>query len=143
RPLPGGNLQAAAPPRPRTDMQETPHSRSATFENFEYHAPGNSPQALRRALANPLLYSVRKDPATADQDDWHSALALVTRDRLVERWMDTTRRQYDQQVKRVYYLSMEFLVGRALSNSLMATGLYDEVAAALQAMGLDLAQTRG
>src|SRR5690606_11380585 len=121
-------------------MQEAPNPPA--FENFEYDAPGNSPQELRRALANRLLYSVGKDPATADSDDWYSALALVTRDRLVERWMDTTRRQYEQHVKRVYYLSMEFLVGRALTNSLMATGLYDEVATALKAMGLDIEETR-
>lgn len=121
-------------------QEEAPRSR--LFENFEYDAPGNSPQELRRALANRLLYSVGKDPATADQDDWYTSLALVTRDRLVERWMETTRRQYEQQVKRVYYLSMEFLVGRALTNGLMAVGLYDEMAAALRAMGLDIDETR-
>src|SRR5690606_37355793 len=136
-----GHRRRRAFPASRTDMQEEA-PRSRLFENFEYDAPGNSPQELRRALANRLLYSVGKDPATADQDDWYTSLALVTRDRLVERWMDTTRRQYEQQVKRVYYLSMEFLVGRALTNGLMAVGLYDEMAAALRAMGLDIDETR-
>ena len=42
--------------------------------------------------------------------------------------MKTTRKQYEQKTKRVYYLSMEFLIGRTLTNALMALGLYDEFA---------------
>ena len=110
--------------------------------NFEYEPVRSDPESLRRAVATRLLYSVGKDPVTARPQDWYTALAQVTRDRLVERWMETTRAQYRQGVKRVYYLSMEFLVGRALTNSLMATGQYDQFADALRDMGIDVDETR-
>ncbi|MBA3478527.1 MAG: glycogen/starch/alpha-glucan phosphorylase [Lautropia sp.] len=112
-------------------------------ENFRLDPVNqNDPESLRHAVANRLLYSVGKDPATATQADWYTALAQVARDRLVERWMQTTRKQYEQKTKRVYYLSMEFLIGRTLSNALMSIGLYDELAETLRASGLDLDETR-
>jgi glycogen phosphorylase len=115
----------------------------ATLKNFHYDPPQSDPESLRRSVANRLLYTIGKDPVVAHDADWCVALSQVVRDRLVERWMDTTRRQYAQNVKRVYYLSMEFLVGRALTNSLMAINLYDEFAAALKDMGIDITETLG
>ncbi len=109
---------------------------------FPVDAPRNEPDALRHSIANNLLYAVGKDPATAQRQDWYQSLARSVRDRLVERWMDTTRRQYAQSCKRVYYLSMEFLVGRTLSNGLHALGLYDRFGEALQELGLDLEELR-
>ena len=101
-------------------------------ENFRFDPVNqNDPESLRHYVANRLLYSVGKDPATATQADWYTALAQVARDRLVERWMETTRKQYEQKTKRVYYLSMEFLIGRTLTNALMSIGLYDDLAKTL------------
>ncbi len=112
-------------------------------ENFRLDPVNrDDPDSLRHAVANRLLYSIGKDPATATQADWYAALAQVARDRMVERWMETTRKQYEQKSKRVYYLSMEFLVGRALTNALMSTGLYDELAQTLLESGLDIDETR-
>ena len=99
---------------------------------------GRSAEAFRRAVANHLTFTIGKDAASASKRDWLYALSVTVRDRLVERWMDTTRRQYRQNVKRVYYLSMEFLPGRALTNALIAMGLYDECHSALRDLGLDL-----
>src|SRR5688572_29433253 len=79
-------------------------------------------ESLRQAVSRHLLYTVGKDTVAASKRDWLYALSAAVRDRLVERWMDTTRRQYTQNVKRVYYLSMEFLPGRMLSNALLAEG---------------------
>ena len=112
------------------------------LESFQYDHFGVDPDSLRRSVANRLFYTVGKDPITAHDQDWYTALATVARDRLVERWMDTTRRQYAQNVKRVYYLSMEFLIGRALTNSLMAIDLYEPFADALKEMGIDIEETR-
>ena len=78
----------------------------------------NDHEALRRYVANRLLYTIGKDPKTATKADWYAALARLARDKQIENWIETTRQQYGQKVKRVYYLSMEFLVGRALTNSL-------------------------
>jgi glycogen phosphorylase len=102
----------------------------------------NDPESLRHYVANRLLYSVGKDPATATQADWYTALAQVARDRLVERWMQTTREQYDQKTKRVYYLSMEFLIGRSLTNALMSIGLYGDLSKTLLESGIDVEETR-
>ncbi|HVL57147.1 MAG TPA: glycogen/starch/alpha-glucan phosphorylase [Burkholderiaceae bacterium] len=113
-------------------------SNRTSADAFHYDSARSDRESLQRAVANQLLYTVGKDPVVAQGPDWYHALAKVVRDRLVERWMETTRRQYGQRVKRVYYLSMEFLVGRALSNSLMALGLQDEFGAVLRDMGLDL-----
>jgi len=113
----------------------------AKLESFHYDPVQSDPESLRRSVANRLLYSVGKDPIVAHDADWYVALSQVVRDRLIERWMETTRAQYTQNVKRVYYLSMEFLVGRALTNSLMAINLYDDFKAALHEMGIDLEET--
>jgi len=95
-------------------------------------------QALRDAISRHLVYTVGKDAAAASKNDWLYALSRAVRDRLIEHWMDTTRRTYRQDAKRIYYLSMEFLPGRMLSNALIALGLHDECAEALRDMGLDL-----
>ena len=100
-------------------------------------AAGRDVELLRQSINKHLLYTVGKDSVAASKRDWLYALSATVRDRLVERWMDTTRRQYQQNVKRVYYLSMEFLPGRMLSNALIALGLHDECYNALRELGLD------
>ncbi|MFN0163066.1 MAG: glycogen/starch/alpha-glucan phosphorylase [Burkholderiales bacterium] len=99
---------------------------------------GHGIESLRKSIAHHLLYTVGKDSVAASRRDWIYALSAAVRDRLVERWMQTTRAQYSQNVKRVYYLSMEFLPGRSLSNALIALGLFDECHAAARELGLDL-----
>ena len=105
---------------------------------FDADSLGRDADSLRHSIASHLLYSVGKDSVVASPRDWLTALSAAVRDRLVERWMDTTRRQYKQNLKRIYYLSMEFLPGRALTNALIALGLHDECQEALRALGLDL-----
>ena len=112
-------------------------SEPASPPRFQYDPVRTDEGAIRRALANRLVYTIGKDPHVAGPIDWYTALAYVTRDALIERWMETTRRQYETRAKRVYYLSMEFLIGRALNNSLLALGRRDEFSHALAALGLD------
>jgi starch phosphorylase len=104
---------------------------------FEFDHLSNDTKSLKRAIANKLVYSVGKDPASAQPEDWLNATALTVRDRLVERWMETTRAQYAQDAKRVYYLSMEFLIGRTFTNALLALGVYEEVKSALSDLGVN------
>ncbi|MCP5141370.1 MAG: glycogen/starch/alpha-glucan phosphorylase [Chromatiales bacterium] len=66
----------------------------------------------------------------------YEALAMVVRDRLLERWKKTNSAYHNQDVKRVYYLSLEFLMGRALSNAMLNLGLTDEAEQALAGLGL-------
>src|SRR5256714_5415522 len=66
------------------------------------------------------------------------SLALTVRDRLIERWISTQQRYYKKDAKRVYYLSAEFLMGRALANNLINLGLYDTARDAMKMLNLDL-----
>ena len=109
-----------------------------TAARLEFDQLNSSVEALRRSISNRLMYGVGKDAVTARSQDWLHAAALAVRDRLVERWMVTTRRQYDQDAKRVYYLSMEFLIGRTFSNALLALGIYDTMKEALADVGVDM-----
>ena len=84
-----------------------------------------------------LLYSVGKDISHAVNRDWCNALALAVRDRMVEGWIDTTRQIYKNKQKRVYYLSMEFMIGRMLEDSLTNLGLIDDARALIRDQGLD------
>jgi len=106
--------------------------------DFPFDAPGRDLESLKRAMANKLMFTVGKDPQTARPDDWLHAAAYAVRDLLVERWMKTTRAQYAQDSKRVYYLSMEFLIGRTFGNAMVALGLRDRVQRALLDFGVDM-----
>ncbi|MDR3437752.1 glycogen/starch/alpha-glucan phosphorylase [Telmatospirillum sp.] len=98
----------------------------------------NDVAAIKQSLADHLLYSVGKDVQLATSRDWYLATAFALRDRLISAWMRTMRSYYDNDVKRVYYLSMEFLIGRALSNGLINLGLYDAFREATESLGYDL-----
>ncbi|MBN9511244.1 MAG: glycogen/starch/alpha-glucan phosphorylase [Alphaproteobacteria bacterium] len=97
---------------------------------------------LRRAVVAKLTYSVGKDPIVASPRDWFVAVALTVRDRIVERWFPSTRAIYAAGRKRVYYLSLEFLIGRLLLDSLNNLGLTEPMRAALGELGVDLEQLR-
>ena len=103
---------------------------------------GTDATSLKRSIANRLVYTIGKDYITAQTRDWFFTLAYTVRDRLIERWMETMRSYYHHDAKRVYYLSLEFLIGRSLSNSLLNLGFVDECRAALGDMDLDLEQLR-
>ncbi len=105
---------------------------------FKYKYLGMDTESLRKSMANRLEYTVGKDIVTATTRDWFNVVAYTIRDRMMERWMETMRTYYREDSKRVYYLSLEFLIGRTLMNSLMNLGIYDEVKQALEEIGLDL-----
>ncbi len=103
------------------------------------HEPLNlSLNAVQQSLTNHLIFSIGKDPITATDRDWFFTLAHVVRERLIERWMSTMRSYYINDAKRVYYLSMEFLIGRSLINGVLNVGFMDEVKQACKEAGVDL-----
>ena len=105
---------------------------------FDYDRVAHDVHTLMRSIANKLMYAVGKNPAAARPQDWLQATELAVRDRMVERWMKTTNEHYAQDAKRVYYLSMEFLIGRTFTNALLALGIYQEVKDALRALDIDI-----
>jgi starch phosphorylase len=108
--------------------------RSSAFK-YDYLAMDDA--SIKDALANRLVYSVGKDPLTATNRDMFFTAAYVVRDRLIERWMETMRNYYRTDTKRVYYLSLEFLIGRSLTTSLLNLNMDQEFKLALEDIGLD------
>ena len=91
---------------------------------------------LKRSITDKLVYTVGQQPATAQPKDWLRATALAVRDRLVDRSLATSAAAAHTDVKHVYYLSVEFLIGRAYTNALLALGIGADVAQALSELGL-------
>ncbi|BCG81516.1 alpha-1,4 glucan phosphorylase [Mesorhizobium sp. 113-3-3] len=96
------------------------------------------PKTLAREVLVALKYRVGKDTTVATQYDWLTASIKVVRDRIVDRWMQATKEAYDQQEKRVYYLSLEFLIGRLMRDAFSNLGLMDNMREALSSLGVDL-----
>ncbi|HEX9022502.1 MAG TPA: glycogen/starch/alpha-glucan phosphorylase [Geobacteraceae bacterium] len=84
-----------------------------------------------------LEYSLGKDKYTATRNDIYNALAYTVRDRMVERWLDTQQAYYNNDPKRVYYVSMEFLIGRSLESSLINLGILEQFREAMESLGYD------
>jgi starch phosphorylase len=95
-------------------------------------------RALRDEVLRRLAATVGKDKAAASPRDWFVAAALATRDRVVPSWFASTKRNYQEDRRRVYYLSLEFLVGRLLIDALTNLGLTEAMRAALADLGVDL-----
>jgi glycogen phosphorylase len=93
-------------------------------------------EALRKSLLNNLTYGLAKDMYSATSRDKFDSLVLSVRDLLVERWITTQQRYYDIDAKRVYYLSLEFLLGRLLRNYILNLGLPDEYSQAVDVLGI-------
>ena len=125
-PRKGSTAQAEA--RALERARDLPNARTAT-----------DVETLRRAFVDHLQYSQGADEHTATALDRYFAVAYAVRDRMMRRWIQTQQAYYRQDAKRVYYLSLEFLMGKALENNLLNLDLYDPMRAALKDLGLDLA----
>src|SRR5215471_16858092 len=97
----------------------------------------SSQQSLLSDFAHYLRRTLAKDRYTATDRDRYHALALAVRDRVVERWILTQQTHHKNNVKRIYYLSLEFLIGRLLGNNVISLKLEDDCRAAMSAVGLD------
>jgi len=98
--------------------------------------------SIRNALDERLIYSVGKDAINATYRDWYMAASYVVRDHLIDRWMQTMSNYYEANSKRIYYLSMEFLMGRSLMNSLHNLEMDKAMREALQELGEELENSR-
>ncbi|RWC50993.1 MAG: glycogen/starch/alpha-glucan phosphorylase [Mesorhizobium sp.] len=96
------------------------------------------PKTLADEVLLALKYRVGKGTTVATQYDWLTASIKVVRDRIVDHWMQATQEAYAQQEKRVYYLSLEFLIGRLMRDAFSNLGLMDNMREALKSLGVDL-----
>src|SRR5499426_4174614 len=104
---------------------------------------GMDAAALKHSVLRHLEYTLAELPRHVDSE-WepYMALALAVRDRLIQRWIRTQDAYYEQDPKRIYYLSLEYLMGRTLGNSLIALGLRNEAVEALAELGYRLEDLR-
>jgi starch phosphorylase len=115
---------------------------SADASRIAIPAEDEDVAALRQLVVLKLSYAVGRDPIVATDWDWFLAAALAVRDHVLERWLASTRSNYISQGKRVYYLSLEFLIGRLLHDSLNNLGLVDRMRAALAELGVNYDRLR-
>jgi len=95
---------------------------------------------IKGAILAKLRLAIGKDTGMATRHDWYKAAALALRDRIVHRWLLSEKQSYDAGSKRVYYLSLEFLIGRLFTNALNNMGLLPLFDAALGDLGVGLAE---
>ena len=93
---------------------------------------------MRDCIMSKLTYAVGKNAIAATERDWFVATALAVRDQITERWINSIHKVYAEKRKRVYYLSLEFLVGRFLFDAMMNLGITDVVRTALADLNVDL-----
>ncbi len=108
-----------------------------------YDAPTPEPrattvEAIQAEILERLIYSVGKDPIVARPHDWLAATILAVRDRVMDRWMESSRETWRTSHKRVYYLSLEFLIGRLMRDAMSNVGLMEPVREALKNLNVDL-----
>lgn len=99
---------------------------------------GMTKDALKESFSSELYYGLAKDEYTTTQRDSYYALAMAIRERLVDRWLQTQQNHHAKKVKRVYYLSLEFLIGRLLGNYILNLGLDEPTRSALKELGFNL-----
>ena len=124
-------LSLGAAPRSATAND----GRSAPVDEAEF-------SDIKSVVLAKLTLAVGKDPSSATDRDWFVAAALAARDRVIHRWLAADRASHGKGRKRVYYLSLEFLIGRLFSDVLGNLGLTEIFDAALGDLGVDLNRMR-
>jgi starch phosphorylase len=103
---------------------------------------GLDTESLKRGVEEHLRYTLAKDEYSHTEWDLYRSVVLTILDRLHDRWLDTQQKYYQEDTKRVYYISMEFLIGRMLDNALINLGIQEEVRDALSELGIDYDELR-
>jgi len=115
---------------------------SMIMDNFDspflYNRPSLDVEGVKKAIVYKLIFLIGRSPKEASQRDWLNATLHAVRDLVTEGWITTARQSRAEETRRVYYLSMEFLIGRTLSNAMIAEGIYDVAQKALAELNVDL-----
>lgn len=127
-------MNDTAPATAASDLARPVRSASSSCD------AATSARKLGKEILAELTYSVGRTPDTASDRDWFVATALAVRDRIVDRWIAEHNAAVPK--KRVYYLSLEFLIGRLLFDALNNLGLIEETREALKGLGVDIDKVR-
>ena len=128
---------ATTPPMPTTPAKAG--TKMSAISGSTAEGPGNE---FRTIILHHLTSTLARHPGAATPRDWWVATALATRDRIHERMIETQSVHNDENVRRVYYFSMEYLMGRLFESNLLATGLTEEAREALKSLSIDFDAVR-
>jgi len=117
-------------------------NRTATATLPKPAQRSTDPASLAEEIIERLTYRIGKNAGAAKSHDWLAASILVIRDRVIDRWITSTRETYEAGGKRVYYLSLEFLIGRLMRDAISNLGLMQEMREALSSLGVDIDMIR-
>ena len=98
--------------------------------------------AIKESIVHHLMSFQGRDPERSGAQDVYKALAYTMRDIMIQKWIATQKTFYAKEKKRVYYLSLEFLIGRSLGNSVSNLGLFHDVKTAVEELGFDMDEIR-
>ena len=120
--------------------KKNPHPKKAnTANNIPNHFDlKNDPLTLKKDVVHHLKYSLARDPSGTNLQDWLQAVGFAVRDRILDRFAKTQKTYIQKDVRRVYYLSLEYLMGRMLRNNLINLEFYSELELALKDIGINL-----
>ncbi|MDD5092249.1 MAG: glycogen/starch/alpha-glucan phosphorylase [Candidatus Wallbacteria bacterium] len=112
------------------------------IHDFQAFYCGSNVETVKQSIMHALKYWLGKDKYSATDYDWFMACAFSIRNRVIERWSETQSHYYEVDAKRVYYMSLEFLIGRLMGNNLYNLGIYDLYSKALTGLGYDILKIR-
>jgi starch phosphorylase len=127
---------------PKTQTKAPAETSNGNAEDPSAVALQQAKESFQASFFRHLQLSLGKDKYSATAYDRYLAVAYAVRDRLIERWIQTQHTYYRQDVKRIYYLSMEFLMGRTLGNAVLNLGMEEVVEKAIYDLSLDMEEIR-
>ena len=122
-----------------SDARKKPAQVPANAGRAHLDAPA---EIMRSLIQRHLISTLARDTGSARPRDWWVATALAVRDTIHERMIATQGVHNAQNVRRIYYFSLEYLIGRLFGNNLLATGLFDTAKTALESLGQDFEEIR-
>ncbi len=122
----------------KSTAKKTPAAKAAK-KSFRFSV-GNTKDSMKTSILNHLRFTLARHPENATKDEWWMATCSAVRDRLLDRFMKTQAVHHEKKVRRAYYLSLEYLMGRLLINNLHNSGLFEQTRDALTELGQDFTQ---
>lgn len=130
---------SAAPSKPKkSSVKASPAAKAAPVANTQQVSGDDKAIALRQAILRNLTNSLARDQGSATARDWWLATAMAVREQILGRLIATQAVHNKNNVRRLYYLSLEYLMGRLTGNNLQNTGLTESARAALAGLGVDI-----
>lgn len=140
RPGSGHGLTDCTPDMPRHEHGDAagPHRANGEQGGYDLLFKGNNIDILTTTIRHHIMSFQGRDPDRAGNEDTYRALSYTLRDALMHKWIKSQKDYYSGAKKRVYYLSLEFLVGRSLSNAIINLDMQQPLQQALREIGADL-----